>query len=1121
MSKPFSLKKTSRTNLLLTTAGVSNTDIKSTEEGYGQDFARGSVTEKIECEKINAIGGGGVRGMVKKIGRKTRISTEKNEQLNANASPIPTSTCASTTTNSSASTSAATSPSSTSSPTIVSIPKRAPSIKHRWLLTRKTWRYMSDAGKRLIPDSIHSSSSASASANSGGATNKDDIIPKIEEYFQDVCRNEQKFLLWRRKSSYPGAISSLRRKKQLQRRKNNTNSNNKQDPQMLEGETGGNLRWEKQNQQKLQRPNNEYQIIINMLENLLNSDGNDDADDNKNLTGIVKSLQSVSAMMQRTDIDSENNNCNNNDNNNNSTNIHNKNEMYEVSNEIMFPLKSPDNIEMSPSLNSSTTLLSTTLPMPGTPTTTITTTATTATTTTSMNTEAQRSTIQDLSIWHSSNYDLNADKTNNIYTNILLDSLRQYRKKNYSPYLMSMAQITPELLSDRPLLRKILRDIKQQQQINKMSANLLIRNDSCMSLNLPLSTTTLRTGVSDDLNFNKWNSKEGLSSSNNLSSSANRAGESMTKLISTKLLNKNREERMKFLTGNNGGSSTTSFSSNVTNTTTTTTTSLSYEQQQQIRYYKQQQQQNFIIKNSHDNYLKFNANANPNTINNNNQSSMGSSLSNSGNAKTTNNKNISSDKLLTEQQQPPLRVICKQQQQQKLYQHTTTTAVKLKPLKLSAVNISLTTASTTTTTTSTTASTTTTGGTSLCGGAAGDKRGIIIKTSVISRNSSNKSQIQSSSVTSSTAELNDKNNDDTDELISVPTSRQFGTQTNTIPLRLLQEWLKVYKTHIAELEKQQADDRFYNQQQAEQQSSNSGDDHNQQQNPAHHRRKSSLDNEDISQSVSDTIKRYLRMARKAKPNQEQANRFKRVNYDRNLRNIKAKGEITMPGDDDGNSKGVQTEENWLLVLFNDLNQLNSVAETESTSHSSASFPSQSSSQPHQSILQTSTQFLTNLLWHTSPPTSSNNNNNNNNNSDSIEDQLIGTQEIGSTSNAASTTGLQQVMVGETPIVMQKSKSSSNVGHLVSKKIWKTRSKSQSRASITPSPTLIANTAASSQQSVTPEIPVKAQWVPQVNLQKFHHFSLNFSINSNQISLTYLHLRERAYGKMKGEIVVYS
>ena len=80
--------------------------------------------------------------------------------------------------------------------------KRQPSSvtgekKTRWLLTRKTWRYMADAGRKLIPE---------------GVQNKPENIEKIEEHFQKLCQNERKFLIWKRKLSYPGATGSFRRK---------------------------------------------------------------------------------------------------------------------------------------------------------------------------------------------------------------------------------------------------------------------------------------------------------------------------------------------------------------------------------------------------------------------------------------------------------------------------------------------------------------------------------------------------------------------------------------------------------------------------------------------------------------------------------------------------------------------------------------------------------------------------------------------------------------------------------------------------------------------------------------------------------------------------------------------
>lgn len=78
-------------------------------------------------------------------------------------------------------------------------------------------------------------------------------------------------------------------------------------------------------------------------------------------------------------------------------------------------------------------------------------------------------------------------------------------------------------------------------------------------------------------------------------------------------------------------------------------------------------------------------------------------------------------------------------------------------------------------------------------------------------------------------------------------------------------------------------------------------------------RKTSMENDDISPSVSDTIKRYLRMARKKSVESDKADRFKRVNYDRNIRNIKGKGEPDISEGDDTN-KSVQTDDSWLSVL---------------------------------------------------------------------------------------------------------------------------------------------------------------------------------------------------------------
>lgn len=220
------------------------------------------------------------------------------------------------------------------------------------------------------------------------------------------------------------------------------------------------------------------------------------------------------------------------------------------------------------------------------------------------------------------------------------------------------------------------------------------------------------------------------------------------------------------------------------------------------------------------------------------------------------------------------------------------------------------------------------------------------------------------------------------------------------------------------------------------------------------RRRSSVDNDDVSQSVSDTIKRYLRMARKKSVDTEKADRFKRVNYDRNLRNIKAKGEITKPGDDDGLNKGCQTNEEWILT-YRDL-KFQEIAEvSDAESHVSSSRSSidvgvveaatPTSPPPHKSA---SHSFLSSLLHGKHEKTDKN------------------------CSSAV------------TAAAMQKSKSSSSVipGGRLTKKIFRSRSKSQTRPSHTP-----------------------CSWTPQVSqfllfIKRFycHHVLLTITKNNNNV-----------------------
>ena len=215
-------------------------------------------------------------------------------------------------------------------------------------------------------------------------------------------------------------------------------------------------------------------------------------------------------------------------------------------------------------------------------------------------------------------------------------------------------------------------------------------------------------------------------------------------------------------------------------------------------------------------------------------------------------------------------------------------------------------------------------------------------------------------------------------------------------------------------------------------------------------RRSSVDNDDVSPSVSDTIKRYLRMARKKSLDADKVDRFKRVNYDRNLRNIKPKGEITKPGDDDGLNKGCQPDESWITALkelkLEDISsdpEMSPVGDEYSGSRFTSSRsslegagisddgllsppPMHVSGKFHSSILSTGQNFLSNLLHGLQHHQ---------------QQQQCNEEFAGMTQSSACTA---------TPVggAMQKSKSSSSVVHhgsRVAKKIWRARSKSQSRA----------------------------------------------------------------------------
>lgn len=136
------------------------------------------------------------------------------------------------------------------------------------------------------------------------------------------------------------------------------------------------------------------------------------------------------------------------------------------------------------------------------------------------------------------------------------------------------------------------------------------------------------------------------------------------------------------------------------------------------------------------------------------------------------------------------------------------------------------------------------------------------------------------------------------------TMNSCGTQTNFVQLSELKLLAEQYEQFLNDINY----NKNNNSENDEADKSSSG-------NHISSHRRSSIDNEDVSQSVSDTIKRYLRMARKKSLHDGDASRFKSVNYDRNLRNIKAKGEINPPGMDEGNNKAVQTLDAWAQVAL--------------------------------------------------------------------------------------------------------------------------------------------------------------------------------------------------------------
>lgn len=281
----------------------------------------------------------------------------------------------------------------------------------------------------------------------------------------------------------------------------------------------------------------------------------------------------------------------------------------------------------------------------------------------------------------------------------------------------------------------------------------------------------------------------------------------------------------------------------------------------------------------------------------------------------------------------------------------------------------------------------------------------------------------------------------------------------------------------------------------------------------HSRRKSSTENEDVSQSVSDTIKRYLRMARKKSVHESDANRFKRVNYDQTLRNIKPKGEITMPGDDDGLAKGAQTEADWIERVMVEVRALgrqlgivpgvgsgsggcvveggDAIAKSciqsiiSPTVRRAAVSPPPSPSPSSGGLFQTGTQFLSNLLpWHSTAanpnPNSSAQPYNHPHSSTLSSSSSPSTSTRGAPTSACGS--MQPLLTGaHSPpadnSALMKSKSSSNVTQVFTKKIFKSRSKSQSR---TASPSEGGGLRDGGLSSAGRNDQLKSEWLPQVS-----------------------------------------
>lgn len=643
--------------------------------------------------------------------------------------------------------------------------QREGSQKERWLLTRKTWKYMADAGRRLIPEGMQHRS---------GSTSQD--LKKIEEYFQHVCRSEPKFLPWRRKQSYPGAMGASLRRSSKRRTialrmfgRGMTGSSSAVDNKsgasstLSSPPTKANSADESEDDFSYSGSggdeNQKMFLMIRMLEKYLKitdtsdiiNDAEGDAEEfNDEACKSPISTQSMSMWQPKTAT------------NTNTT----TSPTYSVlsDEDLGFSRGSSiaeDNDHYIMGHKSSTP--------PGYPYYS------------ELDHNQKRSTLSNINISSPTSSEHSpitspqhvapqADFTNkapsvsqnssSMHTSLLLESLRNYSRTSRHP-LLSTTILTPSVLQDKQLLRRIRDELKQQQlerifrrhgpgsSLRTSSSMYTIPSTSTSSLNLTSHIPATKSSLPqrkqyDDPSVHTSSVSASLHSSplhttGTGTSSATRKTESLASRISRKF-------------------------------------------------------------HSHR-YQSASSNTSPNDEN--------VRMAPSATIQPHSNDNVTYATTLV----PMISVKCESQDRQPL----------------------------------------------IC---------------------------------------------------------NSGTQTDPITVNHLSELYNDYQRMLQSRQAAEMSSTSNKKEAGADKSANSGKSTEHPDSDKHSRRKSSIDNEDVSQSVSDTIKRYLRMARKKTSSKDDANRFKRINYDTNLRNIKPKGEIPKPDELelDRNIKNTQTNDDWIALV---------------------------------------------------------------------------------------------------------------------------------------------------------------------------------------------------------------